>query len=46
MTGLKNGVETAFNNLIFMADESITVTTAALLAKELGIDFDPEAFDH
>lgn len=43
---LKTGIEAMFDNLIFAADESITVDTASRLAKELGIDFDPEAYDH
>lgn len=43
---LKTGIETAFDNLIFMADDLITVQTAAILAKELGIDFDPTSYDH
>lgn len=44
---LKTGIETAFDNLIFMADEYIKVDTARALALELGIqDFDPENYDH
>lgn len=33
-----------FEQLIFEADEDITVDTATRLAKELGIDFDPEDY--
>lgn len=43
---LETGIEAAFNNLVFMADDLITVQTAAILAKELGISFDPIDFDH
>ena len=42
----KTGIENMFNNLLMAADDLITVPTAALLAKELGISFDPTDFDH
>ena len=42
----KTGIENMFNNLIFAADDLITVPTATLLAKELGIEFSAEDFDH
>ena len=42
----KTGIENMFNNLLMVADDLITVPTAALLAKELGIEFIAEDFDH
>lgn len=43
----KSGIEAAFDNLVFMADEDITLPTAAALAKELGIkNYDPTNYDH
>lgn len=43
----KDGIEAAFDNLIFMADDLITTGTAARLAEELGIqNFDLENYDH
>ena len=43
----KDGIETAFDNLIFMADEYITLPTAAQLAQELGLsNYDPLDYDH
>jgi predicted amidophosphoribosyltransferase len=45
-TMIKSGIEAAFDNLIFMADDLITTGTAARLAKELGIEnFDPQNYD-
>lgn len=35
-----------FDNLMFVADDRITVPTAQRLAAELGIEFDPRDFDH
>ena len=43
---LHSGIEAAFTNLMFMADDLITVDTATRLAKELGINFDPMDYDH
>lgn len=43
----KDGIEAAFDNLIFMADDMITLPTAAALANELGITtYDPRDYDH
>lgn len=42
----KSGIEMAFDNLMFMADDLITIPTATKLAQELGIVFDPLDFDH
>lgn len=42
----KSGIEAAFDNLIFMADDLITTGTAARLAEELGIkNYDPRNYD-
>jgi hypothetical protein len=42
----KSGIHAAFDNLIFMADDLITLPTAAALAKELGIEnYDPRNYD-
>jgi len=46
-THLKEGTEVLFDNLIMANDDLITTSTAALLAKELGIDgYDPTNYDH
>lgn len=34
-----------FDNLIFNHDEDIKVATAALLAADLGVSFDPSDYD-
>jgi len=44
---LKTGIRAMFDNLIFAADDRISVETAQRLAQELGFDdFDPAAYDH
>ena len=46
-THLHNSAEVMFDNLIMAFDEDITLPTAALLAKELGIvNYDPRSYDH
>lgn len=40
-----NFAQAAFDRFISDFDESITVTTATALARELGVTFDPADFD-
>jgi hypothetical protein len=43
---LKNSVQVVFDNLIMAYDDDITVSTATILARELGVTFVAEDYDH
>lgn len=42
---MSNYDQTRFDQFIDEYDDSITLTTAATLAKELGVEFFPETYD-
>lgn len=46
MTMTKTAEQHAFDEFIFRFDTEITLPTAALLAKEIGVDFEPDNYDH
>ena len=46
MTQTKTAEQTAFDEFIFRFDTEITLPTAYRLAQEIGVDFDPEDYDH
>lgn len=43
---MKGSAQVMFDNLIMAFDDDITVNTARRLADELGVNFDPQDFDH
>jgi hypothetical protein len=43
---LKDPAQAAFDEFVFRFDTELTVPTARIVAKELGVDFDPENYDH
>lgn len=43
---LKSAEQAAFDEFIMRFDDLITLPTAALLAQELGVNFDPQDYDH
>lgn len=43
---LKSAEQAAFDEFLMRFDDSITLPTAALLAWELGVNFDPRNYDH
>jgi hypothetical protein len=42
---LKDVVQARFDEFIFQHDEYITVQTATILARELGVSFEAESYD-
>lgn len=42
----KSVEQIAFDNFVMRFDDDITVNTARRLADELGVNFDPQDFDH
>jgi hypothetical protein len=43
---LKTSVQSLFDNLIMAYDDDIKVTTAKALARDLGVKFEVEDYDH
>lgn len=43
---MKGSAQVMFDNLVMAFDDDITVNTARRLADELGVNFDPQDFDH
>jgi hypothetical protein len=43
---LKGSAQVMFDNLIMAFDDDITVRTATTLARELGVSFEVEDYDH
>lgn len=43
---MKSAEQFAFDEFIFRFDDSITLDVAAKLAEQIGVNFDPQDYDH